>query len=528
MSTPASATPKPRVSLAATVVLYRRAPALEVYWVRRADALQFLGGFHAFPGGRLNRADHGVPVQDVTGEAAALVACAVREMFEETGVLLARGARRVPRTRRDAARRGLLADESGGGPGAGAAAVDFAAFVRDEALVIEGADFTPAGRWRSPAFQPGGFDTQFLLAEAPDGESPDVWPGELASGEWIAPEQAIARWRDNGVLLAAPALATLRALAAAPAASAAEWGAALSERPEAQGGRVPRIEVHPGFVLVPVRTPTLAPATHTNCIVIGGPEVLVVDPGSPYDEEQELLDQALDALVAGGQGTAGYDGPRRVAGVLVTHHHADHWGGAARVARRFDVPVYAHGWSAPRVGADTQLNGGETIALADEPAAPGRPARPWRIEVLHTPGHTPGHLALYDRVSGTIVAGDLVSGLSTVVVDPPEGDMAAYVASIARLAELPATLLLPGHGPPIGGPAHRLAFYLEHRAWREARILAALADGPRALGDIVPVAYADTPPASHPIAARSALAHLLKLKAEGRVEEDPGGAWLAL
>jgi glyoxylase-like metal-dependent hydrolase (beta-lactamase superfamily II) len=286
--------------------------------------------------------------------------------------------------------------------------------------------------------------------------------------------------------------------------------------------------VHPGFVLVPLRSPTLAPATHTNCLVIGGPEVLIVDPGSPYEDEQAQLDGALDALVKGGAGTAGYDGPRQVKGILVTHHHADHWGGVARLREQFDVPLYAHAWTAERIGADRPLAGGETIELASEPARARGRARPWRLDVLHTPGHTPGHLALYDRVSGTIVAGDLVSGLSTVVVDPPEGDMAAYVASIARLAELPATLLLPGHGPPIGGPAHRLAFYLEHRAWREARVLAALADGPRPLAAIVPVAYDDTPAARFGIAARSALAHLLKLRAEGRVEELPDGAWGAL
>jgi glyoxylase-like metal-dependent hydrolase (beta-lactamase superfamily II) len=298
-------------------------------------------------------------------------------------------------------------------------------------------------------------------------------------------------------------------------------------RPEARGGRVPRIEVHPGFVLVPLRSPTLAPATHTNCLVMGGPEVLVVDPGSPYEDEQEQLDAALDALLKGGAGAAGYDGPRRVRGILVTHHHADHWGGVARLRERFDVPVYAHAWTAPKVGADTPLAGGETIELAPE-TLPRGGARPWRLEVLHTPGHTPGHLALYERVSGTLVAGDLVSGLSTVVVDPPEGDMADYVASIRRLSALEATLLLPGHGPPIGAPAHRLAFYLEHRAWREGRILLALSDGPRSLAEIVPRAYQDTPPARHGIAARSALAHLLKLRAEGRVEERADGTWARL
>ena len=194
-------------ALAATVVLHRRSPAFDLYWVRRAEALQFLGGFHAFPGGRVNRADHAVPVAGVeTGdEQSAMIAGAAREVFEETGVLLARGARRVPSERRDSARRALLED-----------ALDFGRFLADEALVLDARDFVPAGRWQSPPFLPGGFDTQFFLAELPDGESADVWPGELSEGEWIAPSAALAHWRENRALLAAPALYTLRELSARP------------------------------------------------------------------------------------------------------------------------------------------------------------------------------------------------------------------------------------------------------------------------------------------------------------------------
>ncbi len=500
--------PKP-AALAATVVLHRRNPALEVYWVQRADALQFLGGFHAFPGGRVNRADRAVPVAGLPADAGedlgAMIVGAAREVFEETGVLLARGARRVAADRRAEARRGLLEEQ-----------LDFGAFLEAEQLALDARDFVATARWQSPPFQPGGFDTQFFLAEMPDGESAEIWPGELQGGEWIAPDVALTRWLDNRALLAAPALYTLRELAGRPDASVPEWAGVLSAPPEARGGKVPRIEVHPGFVLFPVRTPTLAPATHTNCIVIGGPEVLIIDPGSPYEDEQDALDRSLDTLLAGesGAGTR-----RRVKGILVTHHHADHWGGAARLRQRLGVPVYAHSWTAAKVGADTPLEGGETIELARGGA------REWRLEVLFTPGHTPGHLALFERESGTIVAGDLVSGLSTVVVDPPEGDMAQYVESIRRLAELPATLILPGHGPPIGGPAHRLRFYLEHRAQREQRVLDALAGGPLALEALVPLAYADTPGANAALAARSALAHLIKLRGEGRAEVSADGRW---
>ena len=488
-------------ALAATVVLHRRSPALEVFWVQRADALQFLGGFHAFPGGRADRGDAATPVSGAEGEAATMIAAAAREVFEECGVLLARGARRVPQEEREQARRALLEG----------ATRSFADFLQRNELVLDARDFVPAGRWQSPPFLPGGFDTQFFLAELPDGESARVEDGELQGGEWIAPADALERWKANRALLAAPALGTLRELSKRPDATPAEWALELGRPPEARGGRVPRIEVHPGFVLFPVRTPTLAPATHTNCLVIGRPEVLIVDPGSPYEGEQEALDQAIDALLA-------RDG-KRVRGILVTHHHADHWGGVARLKERYRVPVHAHEWTAPRVGADAPLVGGETIELASEGD------RPWRIEVLFTPGHTPGHLALYERVSGTIVAGDLVSGLSTVVVDPPEGNMRLYVDSIRRLRELPATLILPGHGPPIGGAAHRLDFYLQHRAWREQKILGVLAQAARTLEELVPEAYDDTPQERHGPAARSALAHLLKLRDEGRAEVDPDGRW---
>ena len=103
--------------------------------------------------------------------------------------------------------------------------------------------------------------------------------------------------------------------------------------------------------------------------------------------------------------------------------------------------------------------------------------------------------------------------------------MALYLESIRRLRELPSTLILPGHGPPIGGPAHRLDFYLQHRAWREEKILAALDSGPQSIAELVPGVYDDTPPERHGPAGRSALAHLLKLRDEGRAKVDPDGRW---
>ena len=499
---PASkAAPTRPVALAAAVVLWRRTPGLEVYWVQRRDELAYLGGFHAFPGGRVAREDRAVVVADAEDAArAALLACAVREMFEETGVLLARGARRVPALRREEARKAMLADD-----------LTLSAFLAAENLSIDPRDFVPAGRWVSPPFTPGGFDTYFFLCELPDGEAADFDPGELQAGEWLTAGTALGRWRDQKALLAAPALYALRELDARPDATPVAWGEALASSPEARGGAVPRIEVHPGFVLVPQKTPTLAPATHTNTILIGGPELLIVDPGSDDPFELANLDAGVERLLAEG---------RRVHGTLVTHHHGDHWKGVEHVRTRFGGPVYAHEWTAPRVGADHALKGGETIELAPTPGG-----QAWRLEVLFTPGHTPGHLALYEPVSGTIVAGDLVSGLSTIMIDPPEGDMTDYIASLNALLARPATLLLPAHGPPIGGPKARLRDLLAHRKWREDRIVAALDGSTRTLEEIVPLAYDDTTADRHGLAGRSALAHLLKLEREGRVARGADDRW---
>jgi glyoxylase-like metal-dependent hydrolase (beta-lactamase superfamily II) len=147
----------------------------------------------------------------------------------------------------------------------------------------------------------------------------------------------------------------------------------------------------------------------------------------------------------------------------------------------------------------------------------------WRA--LHTPGHAHGHLAFRDERSGAVLAGDLLSTLSTIVVDPPEGDMAVYLASLARVRALEPRTVYPAHGQPAPDGPRALDDYLAHRRQREAKVLAALAPG-GTLSEVTARAYDDTPPAVHPIAERSCLASLLKLRSEGRAREQDG-RWLA-
>jgi glyoxylase-like metal-dependent hydrolase (beta-lactamase superfamily II) len=150
--------------------------------------------------------------------------------------------------------------------------------------------------------------------------------------------------------------------------------------------------------------------------------------------------------------------------------------------------------------------------------------KPWRVEVLHTPGHTAGHLAFRDMRWGAIFSGDLVSGVSTILVDPDEGNMTQYMHSLERCSSLEPKLVLPGHGPAL--PRDAFGETLAHRRMREARILQALSQEPRTAQELVPTVYADTPPAAWPLAERNLLSHLLRLEEKELAARSPHGGWV--
>lgn len=481
---------------AAVVILFRRgADGLEVFWLKREKSLRFAGGFYAFAGGRVDRADSAVPVEGVVGPAPLIVAAA-RELFEETGVLLAHGAERLGRARLDELRRRLL-DGS----------LQFAALLKTQGLALAAADFRAAGRWVTPVSYPLRFDARFHLVEAPAGQEPEVWKGELESGEWIHPAEALARWRSGAVLLHPPNLHVMRVL---ERASSPESALPLLRHPSALGEDLApqSAEFQRGVVTLPVRTPTLPPATHTNVYLLGTEELLIVDPGAPDEGENRRLLAVLRGLEG-----------RRPKAIVLTHHHADHVGGLSFLRAELGLPVWAHEVTAQRLGltADLRLAEGDVLEL-------GGP-QPMRWRVLHTPGHTQGHLCLVDEQSHAAVVGDMVAGLGTIVIDPPEGDMAEYVRQLERLKAHVGTLY-PAHGPPIPDGVAKLDEYLAHRRWREGKVLAALAalGRPVELRELVPLAYDDVAAFVLPIAERSTHAILEKLHREGRARVE-GGRW---
>jgi glyoxylase-like metal-dependent hydrolase (beta-lactamase superfamily II) len=264
----------------------------------------------------------------------------------------------------------------------------------------------------------------------------------------------------------------------------------------------------PGIRLSPVRTPTLPPATTTNCYIVGSDELIVIDPASPYDSERAALDEGLAELQAGG---------RKIVEIWLTHHHGDHVGGAAYLAERLGVPIAAHRHTAElldgRVAITRHLEDGECYELSGP--------TPRRLRVIHTPGHAPGHICVLEERSGFLIAGDMVAGVGTIVIEPTEGDMHLYLQSLRRMQELAPRVLLPAHGSAITAPQAKLAGYIKHRLWREQRVVDAMQKlGTTTARALVPEAYADVPPMVYPLAERSLIAHLHKLERDRRAARD--------
>ena len=550
---------------AASVIVLRDLAegGVEVLMMRRAERDgDMRSGAAVFPGGVLDARDRHAHAHvlgwDDDGASARLslsaggldyLVAAARECFEEAGLLFAcpPGAATL--------------EEAAGDPGFGEVLdrahaqwrgpmqrgeQPVAALCEGLGLRLDLREWAYFSHWLTPPGQPRRFDTRFFVTRAPARQQAEADYGEAVELMWLTPQAALEP--ERGLKLLPVTRETLRRLATFDSVQAAldharaqpEVVLTMPRRAEtAKGQRVVlphetayaeigRIDpagrglawadIVPGRVVrlsarvLRVTAPNAGMMTGpgTNSYLVGDPATnrwTVIDPG-PDDASHR---QALLAAA-----------PGPLERILVTHTHVDHSPGAAPLARATGAPVlgrrplHAAGQDAT-FAPDEELYGGEVLALGPDTT----------LRVLHTPGHASNHLCYLLEQERTLFTGDHVMQGSTVVINPPDGDMAAYLRALESLHALELDWFAPGHGFLVARPHEVVRALVRHRLGRESKVVTALAAiGPAPIEALVLQVYDDVPAALHPVARRSLLAHLLKLEAEGRARCSDG-SWSA-
>ncbi len=524
---------------AATVLLLRDGPqGPEVLMTRRSATASFAPGAYVFPGG-------GVDVLDAASHAQARrrpgqsdlhltqAIAAIRESFEELGVLLARRADGTPPTPQDVSALDRKAA--------------FAAQCASHDLVLAADEVFVLAHWVTDRDLPRRFDVPFLVARMPPGQTPEADESEQFEPLWVRPADALERHAAGSFFIIFPTIRTLQRLQAFANVDAVLQACAETEQPlwtscpraGYLGGKEARYMEHehpygelhlvsPDGQIVhhldwqndsPVAllrnvmrltapNPGAMTGPGTNSYLVGDPATgfIAIDPGPADPQHLERLWRA-----AGGD----------IRMIVCTHSHADHSPGAsplqAMCARR---PVILGLPSAPtaRVNSaftpERALADGELLCLVPaDGAGVGHTLR-----VVHTPGHAANHLCLVLLEDGLLFSGDHILNGSTTVVDPPDGDMTAYLDSLdllaAACAEHGIEFILPAHGYVLGHAADAVALLKAHRLRREAKIVKVMQAQPDGtLDDWVALAYDDVPTRMWPVAKRSLLAHVQRIEA---------------
>jgi recombination protein RecT len=525
------AVPRP----AATVLLLRDAPTgIEVLMTRRSPTASFAPGAYVFPGGGIDAADaqaHELagrrPTQGDTLLTQAIAA--IRESFEELGVLLAHHADGSPVTQADIAALDRHAP--------------FAAQCRARGLVLGADQVFLLAHWITDRDLPRRFDVPFLVARMPPGQVPVADEAEQFEPVWVRPADALQRHKDGQFFMIFPTIRTLQRLqqfasveavlaacageqplwTSCPRAGFVEGAEQRFMEHEMQYGELAlvcpdgqmlhhldwrsdeAVALLKNVTRVTAPNPGVMTGPGTNCYLVGDPDTgyIVIDPGPEDAEHQQRVWRA-----AGGD----------IRMIVCTHSHPDHAPGARPLQAlcRTRPPIYGLP-SAPTARAaseftpDRELVDGEVLAVSHG-------GRYHSLKAIHTPGHAANHVCLVLLEDGLLFSGDHILNGSTTVVDPPDGDMTAYIESLDRLSaacdEYGIEFILPAHGHVLGFARKAIGMLRAHRLQREARIIAAMQQRPGGtLDDWVELAYTDVPPRMWPMAKRSLLAHVQRIEA---------------
>lgn len=502
-----SATPRD-----ASAVILLNQDESKVLWAQRNPKIQFLGGFHAFPGGKTDEGDAQISVKNCADkDLEKFIVSAVRELFEEAGVLLVRNGEKLTKGQRVSLHDDLISGRS-----------SFSEILTDWNLWIDAEDFFYTGYWTTPKFSPVRFKTRFFIAKCPLRQTPYAAISEMQNVEFIAPKEALRRWANSEVLIAPPVLISLQELAKFEpqrredaeendfkiSAPSRLCGEKLREKSQKCDGDIDYIELNPHIICFPLKTETLPPATHTNCFIVGRREFVVIDAASKDESEQAKLFQLVDSLI---------EKDFVCKEIIVSHLHKDHFGGETVLQNHFrekfglEVPISAHKITAESLQGKVEfqklLEADEIINLKDEFGAS------FEIKALHTPGHARGHLVFYDEELGFLLSSDNVVGAGTVVIAPPEGDMTDYLASLERMKNLPNLQHLCGsHGSAIFDAKVKIEQYIAHRLEREKQVLEAVQSGAKTAEEIAEIVYQNLSPNIFTLAVKSVEAHLAKIE----------------
>lgn len=548
--TAAARPPRP----AATLMVVRDAPGgMQVLLLCRAERGDHNSGAWVFPGGLVDASDrqgHALCVgsSDETVSAGMSLAeggldycvAGIRECFEECGLLFA--------TRGEAALVDLQGDT---GVRLGAqrgplhrGELSLASLCEAEGLKLAVDELVYFSHWLTPMGRAKRFDTRFFVALAPPLQTALHDGVEMVGMQWLRPSEALAR--SDSLKLMGPTRATLSAIARFESAAALmAWARTPREvslihprigsgsqglRPVmpteyawAEMGRIDPLghgtasyEIVPGravklsahVIRVTAPNPSVMTGPGTNTYLVGGGERnewAVIDPGPALPEHVEAILAAA---------------PGAIRWVLATHTHMDHSPASVMLKQHTHaevlgrLPDHPHKQDGSFV-PDRVLSDGERIAVCPQA----------RLRVVHTPGHASNHLCYLLEEEKTLFTGDHLMQASTVVINPPDGDMAAYITSLRALLHEDIEWLAPGHGFLMAQPRKAMQAVIDHRLKREAKVMGVLREhGPATLEQLLPFVYDDVDPRMLPVAVRSLLAHLGKLASDG-VAGEVAGRW---
>lgn len=546
MPPPADPAARPRIRPAATLILLRDgAGGPETLMLRRSASAAFFAGAYVFAGGAVDVADGepaalahlaGLSAEDanatlgVGGDAQRYWMAAARECFEEAGILLARDDTGAFPDATTMAR--LAVDRTALNKGE----LAFADLLAREGLMVHARDFAYMDHWITPAGKPRRFDTRFFLAVAPAAQAGSSDEVEIVHSRWGRPADFLDDAKAGTIEIAtatrvvltelrdfATAAAAFDAIRARPAPEAKRpvvaqgvRGEVIFRGPEPEYAEVrwsdpdetttttydllpgapKRLDRHVTRLIAP--NPGVMTGPGTNTYLVGNDdELAVIDPGPDSAEH-------VEAIVAAGQG--------RIRWIFCTHTHRDHSPAARALQARTGARIV--GAPAPQGMRQDESFRPDVVPQHDARYAVGGVT----LRALHTPGHASNHFCWLLEETRMLFTGDHVMQGSTVIINPPDGDMRAYLASLDALVAVDPAILAPGHGYLIGKPRDEIARLIAHRARREAKVLDALrARSDATVEALVPLAYDDVPVERHRAAARSLLAHLHKLEQEGRV-----------